>query len=172
MGPFETDRCDASDLDAAMAASRVAECVVGLLFGFDLGRRCGHRTLLQWSCQVGLGSGPPSPRATGRPAPARVSHLARTGRRVAPPRLEVRDRAIEAVRAPTRHEARAASGDVCWLHGSASPRHAPHRQLGSGELVPSSLGSGAAGASRAQRPAAGRPADELRLRASPGREPA
>jgi hypothetical protein len=172
MGSFGADRCDSSNLDAATAASRVAGWIVGVVLGFDLGRGCGHWNLPQWLCQVGLVSGPPLPRASGRPAPAWVSHRPRTGRCVAPSRLGLKDQAIEAARAPTRHEARGASEDASWLHGSASPRHAQHRQLGSGELVPSRLGSGAAGASGAQRPPAGRPADDLRLPEYRGREPA
>ncbi len=95
----------------------------------------------------------------------------RTGRRVAPSRLEVTDRAIEAVRARTSHEADGASEDARPPHGSASLRHVPHRQPVSGQRAPSRPGSGGAGASRAQRPRAGQPADELRLRTPLGREP-
>ena len=50
-------------------------------------------------------------------------------------------------------------------------RHAPHQQPVSGRSAASRLGSGGAGESRARRPRPTQPADELRLRTRPGREP-
>jgi hypothetical protein len=133
MGPFQMDRRDASDLDAATAASRVAECVVGLLLGFGLGQGCSHRNLLQLVVSGRSGHGPALPagnratRATQRGLAQRFSS-GEDGRRVAPSRLKVKDRPIEAARAPTRHEARGAPEDACRFHESASPRHPGCRQ--------------------------------------------
>jgi hypothetical protein len=152
MGPLGPNRSDASDLGPATAAARIAGKSLPCFLGFGLSWRCSHRNLPQCSCPG--------------------AHQTRTGRRVAPSRLEVKAPAIEAVRAPTPHGAHGGSEDDCWSQGSAAPRNALDGRPASGERATSRLGCGGAGAPPGRRAEAGQPVDEPRLRAPPGHEPA
>src|ERR1700756_1544405 len=77
-----------------------------------------------------------------------------------PPRLELTDRAIEAVRVRTSHDAGAGPEGSPPLGGSCRQRHAGNRPPATGCRVLSRLGRDGAGGCHRPRPPAATPPDE------------